>query len=305
MTNWTKDNIPDLHGKTFMITGANSGLGYECSLAVAEKGALVIMACRDLDRARRSLEAIKHVVPDAKLELMELDLASFESIRAFASSFKSSHHKLDVLINNGGPIVAARRVTKDGYESHFGINHLGHFMLTGLLLDVLLKAPSSRIVTVSSRMHVDGKIDWDDLMGERSYDRAKAYSQSKLANTLFAFELSRRLEAKGSSTISVAAHPGLARTSWADNNLDGLMRPLGKLMSLLSYQSASMGALPLLYAASDPKVKPGGYYGPEHDQKGYPVELRAGDAAYDETNAKRLWALSEQLTGVGYEALNP
>ena len=235
---------------------------------------------------------------------MELDLASFESIRAFASLFKSSHHKLDVLINNGGPIVAARRVTKDGYESHFGINHLGHFMLTGLLLDVLLKAPSSRIVTVSSRMHVDGKIDWDDLMGERSYDRAKAYSQSKLANTLFAFELSRRLEAKGSSTISVAAHPGLARTSWADNNLDGLMRPLGKLMSLLSYQSASMGALPLLYAASDPKVKPGGYYGPEHDQKGYPVELRAGAAAYDETDAKRLWALSEELTGLEYEALN-
>jgi NAD(P)-dependent dehydrogenase (short-subunit alcohol dehydrogenase family) len=304
MTDWTKDNIPDLHGRTFIITGANSGLGYECSLAVAEKGAQVVMACRDLDRGRRALAGIKQAVPDAKLELMELDLASFESIRAFAKSFKSRHDKLDVLINNGGPIVAGRRVTQDGYESHFGINHLGHFLLTGLLLDVLLKAPSSRIVTVSSRMHVDGKIDWDDLNGERSYDRARAYSQSKLANTLFAFELNRRLEAKGSATISVAAHPGLARTSWADNNLDGLMRPLGKLMSRLSYQSASMGALPLLYAATDPSAKPGGYYGPEHDQKGYPVELRAGAAAYDETDAKRLWALSEELTGLEYEALN-
>jgi NAD(P)-dependent dehydrogenase (short-subunit alcohol dehydrogenase family) len=304
MTNWTKDNIPNMHGKIVIITGANSGLGYESSLALAENGAMVIMACRNLVRAQHSLEAIQHAVPNAKLDLMELDLASLKSIRAFAKLFKSKYDRLDVLINNGGPIIAVRGMTEDGFESHLGINHLGHFMLTGLLLDVLLNTPSSRIVTVGSRMHVDGKMEWDDLMSERSYDRTRAYKQSKLANMLFAFELNRRLEAKGSSTKSVAAHPGLAKTSWADNNLNGFMKLLGKIMSLTSYQSASMGALPLLYAATDPKVKPGGYYGPEHDTKGYPVEVRAGDAAYNETDAKKLWELSEKLTGVKYEVLN-
>lgn len=303
MTNWTKNNIPNLSGKVFIVTGANSGLGYESSLALAEKGARVIMACRNLERAQRSLEGIKHAVPDAKLELLELNLASLDSIRAFATSFKSKYDTLSVLINNGGPIVAARSVTQDGFESHFGINHLGHFALTGLLLKVLLNTPSSRIVTVGSRMHVDGKIDWDDLTSERSYDQMAAYRQSKLANMLFAIELDRRLKAKGLSTISVAAHPGLANTGWVENNLSGFMKIMGKIMSITSYQSASMGALPLLYAAVDSKVKPGGYYGPEHDTKGYPVEVRAGDPAYNETDAKKLWELSEKLTGIKYEAL--
>lgn len=304
MTNWTKNNIPDLNGKVFIITGANSGLGYESSLALAEKGATVIMACRNLERAQRSLDAIKQAVPSAKLELMKLDLASLKSIRDFAETFKSKYHRLDVLINNGGPIIAVHNVTEDGFESHFGINHLGHFALTGLLLDVLLNTQFSRIVTVSSRMHMDGKIEWDDLMSERSYNRMAAYRQSKLANILFALELNRRLEAKGRSTMSVAVHPGLARTSWADNNLSGFMKIIGKIMSIASYQSASMAALPLLYAGTDPGVKSGGYYGPEHDTKGYPVEVRASDSAYNETNGQRLWELSEKLTGVKYEALN-
>lgn len=304
MTDWTKNNIPNLDGKVIMITGANSGIGYESSLALAEKGATVIMACRNLERAGYSLKRIKTAIPSAKLEPMKIDLASLNSIQTFAKSFKSKYDKLDVLINNGGPIIAVRSMTEDGFESHFGINHLGHFALTGLLLDVLLNTPSSRIVTIGSRMHVDGKIEWDDLMSERSYDRMAAYRQSKLANMLFAFELHRRLEAKGSSTKAVAVHPGLAKTSWADNNLDGFMKFLGKITSLISYQSASMAALPLLYAAVDSKVKPGGYYGPEHDTKGYPVAVRAGDAAYNETDAKRLWELSEKLTGVKYEALS-
>ncbi len=304
MTNWTKNNISDLSGKVFIVTGANSGIGYETCLALAEKGATVIMACRNLERAQRSLDAIKQAVPSAKLELMKLDLASLKSIRDFAEAFKSKYDKLDVLINNGGPIIAVRNVTEDGFESHFGINHLGHFALTGLLLDVLLKTPTSRIVTVGSRMHTTGKIAWDDLMSEHSYDRMSAYRQSKLANMLFAFELNRRLEGKGTSTKSMAVHPGLARTSWVDNNLDGFMKFLGKLMSLTSYQSASIAALPLLYAGTDPNVKSGGYYGPEHDTKGYPVEVQAGNSAYNETDAKRLWELSEKLTGVKYEALN-
>lgn len=235
---------------------------------------------------------------------MELDLATLESIRAFAESFNGQYDRLDGLINNGGPIIAGHTETADGFESHFGVNHLGHFALTGLLLNLLLNTPSSRIVTMGSRMHVDGNMEWDDLMSTRSYNSMAAYRQSKLANLLFAIELSRRLEANGSSTMSVAAHPGLANTNWADNNLSGFMKLIAKVMSSTSYQSAAMGALPVLYAATDPSVTPGGYYGPEHDKKGYPVEVRAGDSAYDESDGQRLWQVSEELTGVRFEALN-
>ena len=300
MTNWTKNNIPNLNEKVFIVTGANSGLGYESSLALAEKGATVIMACRNLERAQLSLEAIKQSVPSAKVALMKLDLASLKSVRNFAEAFKSKHDRLDVLINNGGPVGAVRSATEDGFESHLGVCHLAHFALTGLLLDMLLIMPSSRVVTVSSRMHANGRIAWEDLMSEHSYDRWKAYSQSKLANLMFAFELSRKLEAKGASTKSVATHPGQAKTRWSDNNLNGLMKFLAKFVG----QSASMGALPVLYAAVDAKVKSGGYYGPEHDKKGYPVEVQAGEVAYNEADAKKLWELSETLTGVAYEVLN-
>jgi NAD(P)-dependent dehydrogenase (short-subunit alcohol dehydrogenase family) len=303
MTNWTHDNIPELNGKVFIVTGANSGIGYETSLALAAKGATVVMACRNRERGERAREAIQRAHPSAKLEVMQLDLASLESIRAFAKTFKSKYDRLDVLINNGGPVVGARKVTADGFESHFGVNHLGHFALTGLLLDVLLNTPSSRIVTLSSRMHTTGKMQWDDLMSKHSYDRSNAYRQSKLANLLFTFELNRRLEAKGSTTRAIGAHPGQAATGWAENNFDGFMSFLMKTMSNAMYQSAAMGALPPLYAAVDSNAKPGGYYGPERDTKGYPVQVRAADAAYDETDAKRLWELSENLTGVKYDAL--
>jgi NAD(P)-dependent dehydrogenase (short-subunit alcohol dehydrogenase family) len=303
MANWTKDDIPNLTGRVFIITGANSGIGYESSLALAKKGTTVIMACRNLERAQYAMEAIKAAVPSANVEMMELDLASLKSVRDFADTFKNKYNKLDVLINNGGPIIAVRGVTEDGFESHFGVNHLGHFALTGLLLDVLLKTSSSRIVTVGSRMHADGKMEWDDIMNEKSYDRMAAYRQSKLASMLFAFELNRRLEVKGVSAMAVAVHPGLANTGWVENNLNGFMKIMGKLMSIASYQSAEMGALPLLYAGTDPNVKPGGYYGPENDTKGYPVEVQASDSAYNETDARRLWGLSEKLTGVRFDAL--
>ena len=186
MTNWTKDSIPNISEKVFIVTGANSGIGYESSFALAEKGATVIMACRNLERGQRSMDAIKKEIPSAKLELMELDLASLASIRKFAETFSSKYDRLDVLINSGGPIVAARSLTKDGFESHFGVGHLGHFALTALLLDIILKTPSSRIVTVSSRMHATAKIEWDDLMSENSYNSMKAYPQSMLAKILFA-----------------------------------------------------------------------------------------------------------------------
>jgi NAD(P)-dependent dehydrogenase (short-subunit alcohol dehydrogenase family) len=304
MANWTKSDIPGLNGKVFIITGANSGIGYESSLALAEKGATVLMACRNSEKAQRAMERIKTAVPAAKVETLELNLASLKSIQEFAKTFKSKYDRLDVLINNGGPVIAARSLTEDGFESHFGVGLLGHFALTALLLDVILKTPSSRIVTVGSRMHVNATMAWDDLMNEHSYDPMKAYPQSMLAKILFAFELSRRLDANGRTTKSIAVHPGLAKTSWADNNLSGLMKIIAKLMSAATYQSAAMGALPLLYAAVDQNVKSGGYYGPENDTKGYPVKVKASDSAYNEADAKRLWELSEELTGVGFAALS-
>ena len=303
MTIWAKNEIPNLDGRIFIVTGANSGIGYESCLALAEKGGTVIMAYRNLEAGQQSLDLIQQAAPSAKLALMKLDLASLDSIQVFAKTFKSKYDKLDVLINNAGPVGADRILTADGYESHFGIGHLGHFALTGLLLDILLKTPNSRIITVGSRMHADGKIEWEDINGEKSYDRWKAYKQSKLANMLFALELNRRLEAKGASTKSLAVHPGLAKTGWAENNLSGLTKIIGKLMSLISYQSAEMGALPLIYAATASNVKPGGYYGPENDTKGYPVEVQADEVAHDESEAKKLWQLSEELTKVHFEAL--
>lgn len=303
MSNWTKGNIPDQTGKVCIVTGANTGIGYETTLGLAEKGATVVMACRSLERGQSAMTEIRKTAPSAKLELIELDLASLDSIRLFAKRFKENHDQLDVLVNNGGLVGFDKSVTEDGFEAQFGINHLGHFALTGLLLEVLLNTPESRIVTVGSRMHADAKINWDDLMSENTYDRWEAYKQSKLANLMFSFELARRLDASGKSTRAIGVHPGLANSSWADNNLNGVMKVIGKLLSALTYQSSKMAALAPLFAATAPEAKNGGYYGPENDTKGYPVEVSAADHAYDETDAKRIWALSEELTGITFEAL--
>lgn len=303
MLNWTKENIPHLTGKVFIVTGANSGIGYETSLVLAEKGSVVLMACRNPEGAQRAFEAIKSEFPNATAEVMQLDLASLSSIKAFATMFKSKYDRLDVLINNGGIMGSVRSVTQDGFEAQFGINHLGHFALTGLLLDVLLSTPSSRIVTVGSRMHADGNMDWDDIMSEQSYERWRAYRQSKLANMLFAFGLGRKLQAVGSETRSIAVHPGVSATNWAQNNFDGLMAFLLGKMSNAFYQSPAMGALPSLRAALDVDAKSGSYYGPEQDKNGYPVEVQASDAAYDQADANRLWEMSEKLTGVKYTQL--
>jgi len=295
MANWTNDQILNLDGKVFIVTGANSGIGYETSLALAEKGASVIMACRDIERAQHALEAINQAVSSNKLESIELDLANLQSIETFANSFISKYDRLDALINNAASTLPPRRVTEDGFEMQFGVNHLGHFALTGSLLNSL-------VATQASREHISGTIHWDDLMAEHSYDRFEAYRQSKLANLLFSFELQRKLENVRLTTISVAAHPGTAATNWPDN-LSGMEKTFFRIMIRLFTQNASMGALSVLYAAVDPNVNPGGYYGPEHDKKGYPTELRAAEVAYDETNAKRLWQRSEELTGIKYEAL--
>jgi NAD(P)-dependent dehydrogenase (short-subunit alcohol dehydrogenase family) len=303
MTNWTKQNIPDLTGKVCVVSGANSGLGYESALVLAEKGATVIMACRNLEKAQRARDAIKAAVPSAKLELMKLDLASLKSIHAFAQTYKRTYDRLDVVIHNGGVVGPPRSVTEDGFETQFGVNYLAPFALTGLVLEVLLQTPASRVVTISSRMHTSGKIAWDDLMSERQYAPWSAYTQSKLAILLFTFELNRRLDAKGTGTSAIAAHPGQAATRWPENNLKGFQQLLMKTLAPMMSQSAAMGALPQLYAAVDVHAKPSSYYGPERDTRGYPVEVRASDSAYDEADAKRLWEVSEELTGVRYDAL--
>jgi NAD(P)-dependent dehydrogenase (short-subunit alcohol dehydrogenase family) len=258
------------------------------------------MACRNLARSQSALETIQKAANSKLVHLMELDLSSLQSVKNFTETFRSKFNRLDGLINNAGPVGAERMETKEGFETHFGVAHLGHFALTGHLLDVLLNTPDSRIVTVGSRMHAGGEINWDDLMGEKSYDRWKAYSQSKLANTLFALALSRKLQAKGSGTKSIVVHPGLVKSNWADNNLSGLMKLIAKIMAAISYQSAEMGALPSLFAVVDPAAKNGGYYGPDNDSKGFPVETQLADAALSEPDAERLWALSEELIGIKY-----
>lgn len=299
MAAWTADRIPNLDGKTTVVTGANSGLGYETALRLAEHGATVVLACRNRERGERAVQSIKAAVPDARIEFMQLDLASLDSIRAFAEAFAAGHDRLDVLVNNGGVMGLPRTITEDGFEMQFGVNHLGHFALTGLLLDSLAAAPDSRVVTVSSRMHADGEMDWDDLMGEQDYDNWGAYRQSKLANLLFAFELQRRLAAAGASTTSIGVHPGRTVTNWPDN-FTGVNKMLMTVVGRLTSQSAAIGALSQLYAATDPAAKPGAYYGPDGDTKGFPEETRASEAAYNEADAQRLWVLSEGLTGVAY-----
>ncbi len=305
---WTAEDIPDQTGKVALVTGGNSGLGYETVVELARKGALVVLACRDSEKGNAAQDQVRQQTPDASIEVMQLDLASLASIRQFAEAFKVNHDRLHILVNNAGVMATPRRTTADGFELQFGTNHLGHFALTGLLLDVLLKTPNSRVVTVSSSAEQTGRINLDDLMGEESYERWSAYGQSKLANVLFAYELQRRLDAAGASTISMAVHPGFAAT---ELRTELMTRETPIFHRILSYffeglsQSADMGALPQLYAATAPDVLGGKYYGPDGfmQRTGYPKQLRSSGRSYDETVAKQLWAVSEELTGVEYKAL--
>jgi len=306
MKRWTVEQMPDQSGRVAVVTGANSGLGYETSLALARKGAQVIMACRNMEKGQKAVDDVGQLVAGAKLDLMPLDLSSLESVRAFAADFLSRYDQLDLLINNAGVMAIPRRETADGFEMQFGTNHLGHFALTGLLLDVILKTTGSRIVNVSSVAHTMGTINFDDLQGEKEYTRYGAYGQSKLANLLFTFELQRQLEAVRAQTISVAAHPGYSATNLqhvpaqATNNfLDKLLTSLGNRFMA---QPQEMGALPQIYAAVAPDVKGGAYYGPDGfmETRGYPTEVKARPKAHDRAVAERLWQVSEELTGVTY-----
>jgi NAD(P)-dependent dehydrogenase (short-subunit alcohol dehydrogenase family) len=295
MSKWTTADIPDQTGRTAVITGANTGLGYETAAALAAKGAHVVLAVRNLDKGKAAADLITRAAPDASVVLQELNLTSLESVRAAADQLKSNYDAIDLLINNAGVMMTPKSTTKDGFELQFGTNHLGHFALTGLLLDRVLAAPGSRIVTVSSVGHrfVRG-IRFDDLQWERDYGRIRAYGQSKLANLMFTYELQRRLQ--GTNTIAGAAHPGGSNTELA-RNLPVAMRGLTTMLAPLM-QGPEMGALPTLRAATDPSVLGGQYYGPDGfgEQRGYPKVVASSEASHDVAAQNRLWAVSEELT---------
>jgi NAD(P)-dependent dehydrogenase (short-subunit alcohol dehydrogenase family) len=304
---WIEQYIPSQTGKTALITGANSGLGFEAAKVLAGKGAAVTLAVRDTVKGDAAAAAIRTAVPGAELAVAVLDLASLASIRTFADAFAGTHGRLDMLINNAGVMAVPRRTTADGFEMQFGTNHLGHFALTGLLLlPLLLTTPAARIVTVSSGAHMFGKINFDDLQSERSYSKWGAYGQSKLANLLFAYELQRRLAAAGSSVISVVAHPGYASTNLQSVGPEMEGSRIGKqAMSAANRvlaQSAAMGALPEVYAATSLAVRGGDYIGPTGfmGQRGFPKKVKSNARSHDQAVAARLWAVSEELTGVSY-----
>ncbi|MEU6583028.1 oxidoreductase [Nocardia sp. NPDC046763] len=307
-TPWTTADIPDLRGRTAVVTGASAGLGLETARRLAERGAEVILACRSTERAAAAAAAIRQAVPGAQLPILRLDLASQRSVREAADRLHARYEHLDLLINNAGTLARTRSRTDDGFETVFATNHLGPFAFTGLILSLLMAAPNGRVVTVSSGTsgYRTTKLDLDDLHYERRAYRAfRVYGQSKLANLLFAFELQRRLNDIDTRLVAVAAYPGVAHTDFSRNLSPALRRVLtapllDKLLRPI-VQSAEMGALPTLRAATDPAVRGGEYFGPARRVTGYPVLCEAGEQAHDLTLAAELWAASERLTGVVFD----
>jgi len=302
--------MPDCTDKTVLVTGANSGLGFEATKSFAAKGATIIMACRSLDRGQQAAAEIKTTVGEsgATLNVRKCDLASLNSIATFTDSVTEDYDELDILCNNAGVMAIPRQETEDGFEKQLGVNHLGHFALTGQLLDLLLDSDGeSRIVTHSSGAHEAGAMDFDDLHREQSYDKWEAYGQSKLANLLFAYELQRRFDANDiTDTISVACHPGYAATNLQyrgpEESGSKIRLAMMKLANAVVAQPASKGVLPLLYAATVDGVDGGDYYGPSgfKNMRGPPEKQTSNDDSYDEQDAERLWKTSEELTGVSY-----
>jgi len=297
---WTAADVPDQTGRVAIVTGANSGLGLDTATVLADKGAHVVLAVRNLDKGNQAADRIRAKNANAVVSLQELDLTSLDSVRKAADQLRADYPRIDLLINNAGVMyVPTRETTKDGYEMQFGTNHLGHFALTGQLLDNLLPVEGSRVVTVSSVGHrILARIHFDDLQLERRYNRVESYGQSKLANLLFTYELQRRLAAKGTPTIAAAAHPGVADTELMRHLPaaipDFLWRPFS--------QPAARGALPILRAATDPKVEGGQYYGPDGigEIQGHPKLVKSSAQSHNEDIQRRLWAVSEELTGVTF-----
>jgi NAD(P)-dependent dehydrogenase (short-subunit alcohol dehydrogenase family) len=299
MAKWTAADIPDQTGRVAVITGANTGLGYETAAALADHGARVVLAVRNLDKGKDAAARITANSPHADVTLQELDLTSLESIRVAADQLRSDHDRIDLLINNAGVMWTPKSTTKDGFELQFGTNHLGHFAFTGLLLDRLLPVAGSRIVTVSSVGHrIRADIHFDDLQWERGYNRVGAYGQAKLANLLFTYALQRRLT--GTQTAALAAHPGGSNTELGRHMPKATQIIMPLLMSFT--QSAAMGALPTLRAATDPSARGGQYYGPDGcmETSGYPTVVASSNQSHDTALQQRLWTVSEELTEVTY-----
>ncbi len=293
---WSESDIPDQSGKTAVVTGANSGIGYETARALAEKGARVVLACRSESKGREAESRIRARLPAADVRFEPLDLGSLASVRAFAEKLRAAEPRLDVLCNNAGVMMPPYGRTADGFELQFGTNHLGHFALTELLLDRIRATPKARVVNVSSAVHFIGRIDFDDLDAERSYSPIRAYAQSKLANLLFTLELERRFEAAGVDALAAAAHPGSTQTGLQQHS-----RLMAAAVALFSQDPAG-GARPTLRAATAPDVRGGDYYGPGGfaGMVGAPTPARRSPRARDAAAARRLWEVSEQRTGVRY-----
>ncbi|WP_016951637.1 SDR family NAD(P)-dependent oxidoreductase [Anabaena sp. PCC 7108] len=296
---WNKENILSQKGRVVIVTGSSSGIGYETARVLANKQASVMIAVRNLDKGNKALAKIIQQNKDADVKVMELDLANLASVKNFAENFKKNYSRLDLLINNAGVMIPPYTKTTDGFELQFGTNHLGHFALTGQLLELLISTENSRIVNVSSGAHNIGNIDFDDLNWEkRSYAKWKAYGDSKLANLYFIYELDRKLKDNGIKTFATASHPGWTATE--------LQRTAGRVVGYLNgilAQDITMGALPTLRAATEEGLKGKEYFGPSGflEVRGYPVKVESNELSKDQAIAQKLWEVSEKLTGVKFE----
>lgn len=302
MSTWTARDIPDLTGLTAVVTGANSGLGKETARELARRGAVVEMAVRDEAKGRAAADEVRADVPGADLRVQRLDVASLASVRAAAAELRGRHQRIDLLVNNAGVMYTPRSTTEDGFELQLGTNHLGHVALTALLLDRLLAAPAARVVAVSSVAHkIRSRIDFDDLAFEHGYDRVAAYGRSKLANLLFAYRLDALLRAAGAPAVALAAHPGVSDTELTRHS-PGPLR-LGARLGGRFLNSAAVGALATLRAATDPDARGGEFYGPRGpgEAVGHPVRVLSTDASHDGATQRRLWDVSCELTGVSFD----
>lgn len=301
MTEFNIDNIPSQKEKIAIVTGSNTGLGFETTLALAKKEIKVIMACRNIEKAETAKQDILRKVPGADLEILPVDLSSLSSVRDFAKSYLLKYNRLDLLINNAGIMMPPYARTIDGFESQMGTNYFGHFLLTGLLLDIIIKTPGSRIVSLGSIAHKKGEINFEDLHWKKKYSAMGAYRQSKLACLMFAYELQRRLEATDMKTMSVAAHPGVSITELVRHYPKWLMFVLSPLFSLFTH-SPEKAALPTLYAALGTDVRGGNYFGPQgrSEMTGDPGKAESTAFSHNEDIAKQLWEVSEKLTGFKY-----
>ncbi|MER7946529.1 oxidoreductase [Streptomyces sp. NPDC096079] len=297
---WTADDIPDQTGRTVVVTGANSGLGYVTARELARRGAHVVLTARDPDKGRAALDRLRGELPGSAVELRALDLADLDSVHAFAAALDTH---VDVLVNNAGIMMPPRSLTQQGFESQFGTNHLGHYALTGLLLDRLRAGRDPRVVTVTSTLHKGGAIHFDDLDGRRSYTPRGFYAQSKFANVLFGLELDRRLRAGAVPVRSLLAHPGYSATNLQSSGPTGLLKAILRVTNRLVAQDVETGVLNQLYAAAAPGVQGGQFIGPDGrgESKGHPTLVRPAESATDPETAGRLWDLSERLTGVRYD----